>query len=207
MVGIVANVHESGLAQSIHPELYLPDRVQPLQTADLLVRTAGEPLQFLNAIRRQVLAIDREQPISNVKTMDEVMESSVGQQRLTLLLLGSFAGVALLLALVGIYGTIAYSVMQRTREFGIRRALGAQTGDILRSVVGRGLALTSAGMALGVLGALALTRLMNSLLFRVSATDPMAFGGAALLFLLVALAASYIPARRAARIDPMRALR
>ena len=123
------------------------------------------------------------------------------------ILLGSFAGVALLLALIGIYGIIAYSVAQRTQELGIRRALGAQQSDILRLVVGQGLRLALVGIAVGIAGALALTRLMKALLFHVSATDPATFAIVAALFLLVALAASYIPARRATRIDPMAALR
>ena len=135
------------------------------------------------------------------------MEEQVGQRRLLVILLGSFARVALLLALIGIYGIIAYSVAQRTQEMGIRRALGAQQSDILRLVVGQGFRLALAGVAIGIAGAFALTRLMTALLFHVSATDPATFAGVALLFLVVALAASYIPARRATRIDPMAALR
>jgi ABC-type antimicrobial peptide transport system permease subunit len=139
--------------------------------------------------------------------MDEVLEATLGQRRMTMLLLGSFAAMAMLLALVGIYGVIAYSVAQRTREVGIRRALGAQRGDIVRLVLGQGLGLTLAGVVLGIGGALALTRVMERLLFHVSATDPTTFVAIALLLVVVALAASYIPARRAARIDPMAALR
>ncbi len=135
------------------------------------------------------------------------MEASLGQRRLTMLLLEVFAGVAMLLAVVGIYGVIAYSVAQRTQELGIRRALGAQESDIFRMVVGQGLGLTLAGVALGLAGAFALTRVLRSLLFHVSATDPGTFTGGALLFVGVALLASYIPARRATRIDPITALR
>ena len=139
--------------------------------------------------------------------MDDLVEEEVGQRRLLVILLGSFALMALLLALLGIYGIIAYSVAQRTQEMGIRRALGAQQSDILRLVVGQGFRLTLAGVAVGIAGAFGLTRLMTSLLFHVSATDPATFVGVAVLFLLVALLASYIPARRATRIDPMAALR
>jgi ABC-type antimicrobial peptide transport system permease subunit len=139
--------------------------------------------------------------------MDEVLDATLGQRRLTMLLLGSFAGMALLLAVVGLYGVIAYSVSQRTQELGIRRALGAQQGDILRLVMSHALGLTLAGIAIGIAGAFALTRVMRNLLFQVSATDPATFVGIAFLFLLVALAASYVPARRAAQIDPMAALR
>jgi len=139
--------------------------------------------------------------------MDDLVESDIGQRRLLLILLGSFAAVALLLALVGIYGVIAYSAAQRTQEVAIRRALGAQQGDILRMMIGQGLALAVVGVGLGLAGALALTRLMTSLLFHVNATDPATFAAVAGLFLLAALAASYLPARRATRTHPMTALR
>ena len=162
---------------------------------------------FASAIRSHVRSIDRDVPVTAVRTMDDVVEASLGQRRLTMLLLEVFAGVAMLLAVVGIYGVIAYSVAQRTQELGIRRALGAQESDILRMVVGQGLGLTLAGVALGVAGAFALTRVLESLLFHVSATDPATFTGAALLFVGAALLASYIPARRATRIDPITALR
>jgi ABC-type antimicrobial peptide transport system permease subunit len=139
--------------------------------------------------------------------MDDLMEAEGGERRAPLMLLGCFACAALLLAVIGIYGVIAYSVAQRTQEVGIRRALGAQDTDILRMVVRQGLALTLAGVALGIAGALALTRLLSDLLFHTKAIDPLIFAGVALLFILVAFAASYIPARRAAKIDPMAALR
>jgi ABC-type antimicrobial peptide transport system permease subunit len=173
----------------------------------LAIRTERDPLRFTRMVREQVLALDRDQPISAVQTMDDLVEAEVGQRRLIAVLLGSFAGVALLLALVGIYGVISYSVAQRTHEVGIRRALGAQRTDIFRMVMGQGLGLTLAGIGIGIGGAIALTRVMKSLLFHVSATDPITFAGIALLLILVALAASYIPARRATRIDPMAALR
>jgi ABC-type antimicrobial peptide transport system permease subunit len=139
--------------------------------------------------------------------MDELVEEQVGQRRLLVILLGSFAGVALLLALIGIYGNIAYSVAQRTQEMGIRRALGAQQSDILLLVVGQGFRLALGGVAVGIAAAFGLTRLMKTLLFHVSVTDPATYAGVALVFLIVALAASYIPARRATRIDPMAALK
>jgi len=139
--------------------------------------------------------------------MDELFESSVGRQRLTLLLLGAFAIVALVLAAVGIYGVIAYSVTQRTQELGIRRALGARQTDILLLIAGQGLALTLAGIVSGIAGALALTRVMKGLLFQVNATDPATFCGIAVLVVAVSLAASLIPAWRAMRADPMASLR
>lgn len=207
IVGVAADVHERGFPSKAIPEIYLPTHSYPLQSAGLLVRTGSNPLSFVNSIRREVLAIDRDQPISDVQTMDELLESSVGQQRLTLALLAGFAGMALALASIGIYGLIAYSVVQRTAELGIRRALGAQAGDILRLVIGQCLGLTLTGLALGIGGALALTRLMTTLLFQVTATDPSIFAGVALAFTAVALAAACIPALRATRIDPMVALR
>jgi predicted permease len=207
VVGIVAHVRQN-LEDSTWPEtVYVSFAQNPQPFAMLAVRTESAALGFTSAIREQVQALDRDQAISAVRTMDELVESEVGQRHLLLILLGSFAGVALLLALIGIYGLIAYSVAQRTQEMGIRRALGAQQSDILRLVVGQGFRLALAGVAVGITGAFALTRVMKTLLFHVSATDPATFAGVALLFLFVALAASYIPARRATRIDPMAALR
>jgi ABC-type antimicrobial peptide transport system permease subunit len=139
--------------------------------------------------------------------MESVFEATLGERRLTMLLLGVFASVALLLATVGIYGVVAYSVAQRTREVGIRRALGAQQGDILRLILGQGFGMVLGGITIGSGGAFVLTRVMKRMLFQVNATDPTTFAGIALLFVIVALAASYLPARRAARIDPMAALR
>ncbi len=207
VVGVAADIHEGGLASDAVPEFYLPCVVHPPQSAYLAVRANGDPLRIAGAIRSEVLAVDRDQPVSDIRTMEALLESSMGQRRLIMLLLGTFAGVALLLAVIGIYGVIAYSVAQRTQEVGIRRALGAQHGDILRLVLGQGLGLALAGVSIGIGGAYALTGVMKSFLFHVSPTDPVTFIGIAALFVAVALAASYIPARRAARIDPMAALR
>jgi len=207
IVGIAADVHEGGLASDAVAEFYVPSVVHPPQTAYLAVRTEGDPLQWANAIRNQVRAIDPDQSIADVKTMDAVFEGTLGQRRMTMLLLGTFAGVALLLAVIGIYGVIAYSAAQRTREMGIRRALGAQQTDILRLMLGQGLLLALGGVVAGIGGAFALTRVVKTFLFQVSATDPTTFAGIAVLFVVVALAASYFPARRASRIDPMAALR
>jgi putative ABC transport system permease protein len=207
IVGVVGDVHEGGLTTEPRPEFYVPLVVHPPQRAYLAVRTQGDSLGLANAIRSQVLAIDGDQAVSDIHTMEEVIDESVGQRLLTMMLVGTFAGVALLLAIVGIFGLVAYSAARRTQEVGIRRALGAQQGDILRLVVSQGLALALCGVVLGVVGAFALTRVMKEFLFQMSATDPPTFLGVALLFVLVALAASFIPARRAARGDPMIALR
>jgi predicted permease len=207
VVGIAADIHEGGLASDAVAEFYLPMAKHSPQTGFLMVRTEGDPMRLADTLRERVLAVDRDQPVSDIRTMDAVFEATLGQRRLTMVLLGVFAGMALLLATIGIYGVVAFSVGQRTREIGIRRALGAQRGDILRLILSQGAAMALAGVAVGIGGALALTRVMSRMLFQVSATDPVTFAGIALLFVVVALAASYIPARRAARIDPMAALR
>jgi putative ABC transport system permease protein len=207
IVGIAAHVHES-LEPGAWPEsVYVSLAQNAPPYATLAIRTTGDPLRFTKAVREQVQALDRDQPVALVRTMDDLVEEQVGQRRLLVILLGSFALIALLLALIGIYGIIAYSVAQRTQEMGIRRALGAQPSDILGLVVGQGIRLALAGVAVGIAAAFGLTRLMTTVLFHVTPTDPATFVAVALLFLLVALAASYIPARRATRIDPMAALR
>jgi putative ABC transport system permease protein len=207
IVAIAPNVRQYARDETPKPEVYLSSAQKPPGIAMLAVRTDGNPLAFANAIRNQILTIDRDQPVSGIATMDDLVETSEGQLRLMMMLLGTFAGAATLIATIGIYGVIAYSVGQRTREMGIRRALGARPADILSLVVAQGLRLVLAGVLLGLGGAWAVTRLLQDLLFRVSATDPMTFVGVALLFVLVAAAASYIPARRAIGIDPMNALR
>ena len=210
IVGVAADMHQV-LEEDPLPAIFRPlDQYLaqfPLGSAALLVRTAGDPRQFVNAVRNRVTAIDRDQPISAVQTMEELIAAQGGQRRVILMLLGCFAAGALVLAVIGIYGVIAYSVAQRTPEIGIRRALGAQNVDIVWSVVSHGLALTLAGIVLGIGAALALTRVLASLLFHTSAADAATFLVVALLFLMVALAASYLPAWRAARLDPARALR
>jgi putative ABC transport system permease protein len=207
IVGVVANVRHSGRDDNPKPEVYLPCAQKPPGSAMLAVRTDGKPLSFANAVRGQVLAMDRDQPVSAVSTMDELVEASEGQLRLMMTLLGTFAAAAAILAVVGLYGVISYSVVQRTKEIGIRRALGAQRRDILSLVAGQVLSLALVGVLLGICGAFALTRLLQDLLFQVSATDPATFVGISILFVLVGMAASYMPARRAAQVDPMVALR
>jgi putative ABC transport system permease protein len=207
VVGIASNVRQSGRDENPRPEVYLPCAQKPPASAMLAVRTDGSPLSFANAVRAQVLAIDRDQPVSAVASMDELVEASEGQLRLMMMLLGTFAGAAVLLAVVGLYGLISYSVVQKTKEIGIRRALGAHRGDILSLIAGQVVRLTLTGVLLGIGGAFALTRLLKDLLFQVRATDPTTFVGISILFVLVGGFASYIPARRAAKVDPMVALR
>jgi len=207
IVGISADIREVGKDEDPRLELYLPSAQAPNRSASLIVRTNSNPLTLAGAIQKQVLTIDPEQPVSDVATMDEVEESSEGQLRLLTMLLGGFAGVATLLATVGLYGVISYSVAQRTKEIGIRQALGAQRGDILALVVGQGLGLSVSGVFVGVCAACGLTRFLKDVLFEVGATDPGTFAAMAILFVLLASLASYIPARRATKVDPMVALR
>ena len=207
IIRIVANIHQD-LEDIAWPQsVYVAFAQNPQASAVFAMRVAGDPLSYSRAVREQVRELDPNQTIGKVQTMDDLLEAQVGQRRLLAILLGSFAGVALLLALIGIYGVIAYSVAQRTQEVGIRRALGAQQTDILRLVIGQGLVLAGSGIMIGLIGSFALTRVMKTLLFHVSATDPATFAGIAALFLVVAVTACYIPARRASRIDPMAALR
>jgi putative ABC transport system permease protein len=173
----------------------------------LVVRAEGDPANMIRAVEKQVWAVDKDQPMYKIRTMEQVVGESQSSSRFTLAVLAIFAAVAMGLAAVGIYGVISYTVTQRTREIGIRIALGAERSDVLRLVVGQGTVLAVSGVAVGLGGALALTRVMRNLLFGVSATDPLIFAGAALFLAAVAMLASYIPARRAMRVDPMVSLR
>ena len=207
IVGVLADVRNVNLAADPQPEIYLPFAQLPTSSMNLVVRTAGDPRQFVNAVRAKVFEVDRGQPVTAIRTMDEVLEAGAAQPRFTTSLLGGLSLTALILAIVGIYGAIAYSVAERTQEMGIRMALGARRADILRLVLRQGLMLAAIGIAIGLGAALALTRLLGSLLYRVSVTDPLTFCAGAALFTAVALLASYIPARRATRVDPVIALR
>jgi putative ABC transport system permease protein len=173
----------------------------------LVMRAAGDPANLSSSIRRSVLELDKDQPVSGIKTLAENLSSSVAQQRFAMLLLVVFASVAMLLAGVGIYGVMSYSITQRTHEIGIRRALGASTHDVLKLVVGQGMILTLIGLVVGLSGAFALTRLMNTLLFDVSATDITTFAFFSVSVAVVALVACLVPALRALKVDPMTALR
>jgi putative ABC transport system permease protein len=206
IVGIAADAR-LGLDVDARAGIYLPSAQEPPQSAMLAIRTKSDPLEFAKAVRGEVLAIDPDQPVSAIASMDQLVEASEGQLRLMMTLLGTFAAAAALLAVVGIYGVISYSVVRRTREIGIRRALGAQRSDILSLVVRQVISLALAGIFLGICGAFALTRVLKDLLFQISATDPATFAGISILFVIAGLAASYIPARHATKVDPMVALR
>jgi putative ABC transport system permease protein len=173
----------------------------------LTIRTTSDPMSFVAAVRSQVSGLDKDLAVSNIATMNEIVSRSVAQPRFVLLLLGLFAALALVLAAVGIYGVMSYSVTQRTHELGIRVALGASSKDVVRLVVGQGMGLAVAGVGIGVAASLALTRVMESLLYGVSATDPVTYVVISLVLGVVAVMASVIPARRASKVDPMVALR
>ena len=207
IVGIVGDVKQYGLAQPTTLQTYEPYLQMPFSAVTLVVRTEGNPAALSGPIRSEVLALDKEQPVSRIRTLDQIISGSVQQQRFTMLLLGVFAGVALILAAVGLYGVMSYAVTQRTHEIGIRMALGANTGNVLRLVVGHGMLLALIGVAIGLAGAFAFTRVMSKLLFAVSTTDTVTFAGISLMLTGVALIACLVPARRATKVDPMVALR
>jgi putative ABC transport system permease protein len=207
IVGIVGDVRYESLVDEAYPTVYMPipELTYPFMT--LVFRTGGDSLHIAPAVRKALLEIDPDQPVSDVRTMDEVMATTVGRARFNTLLLGLFAGLATLLAAIGIFGVMNYSVTLRTREIGLRMALGAQPREVLRLILKQGLLLTAIGIAVGLAGALALTRVMSGLLFGVGSTDPATFAAIALLLTLVSLIACYLPARRATRVNPLIALR
>jgi putative ABC transport system permease protein len=207
VVGITASVRHSGLGADADPELFSPYLQGPWEVMAFVVRTRGNPEDLGAAVRSQLWAIDKEQPISRMSTMDKILADSLAGRRLNLVLLGSFAGVALLLALIGIYGVISYAVVQRTGEIAIRMALGAQRSSVWKLVLRQGAALSAAGIVIGILASLGLTRLMSTMLFHVRPMDPVTLASVAAVVLATATLASFLPARRATRIDPMQALR
>jgi putative ABC transport system permease protein len=188
-------------------QVYFPHEQVPTRDMMVALRTKGDPTSLASLLRAEVQALDHEQPIFDVKTMEQRVYDYLRQPRFNMVLIGAFAGLALVLAAVGIYGVISYSVAQRTQEIGIRMALGAQQGDVLRMVLQSAMLLVAIGLGIGLAAALASTRVLQSLLFGVSTTDPATFVAIAVLLAAVALLASYIPARRATKVDPMVALR
>jgi putative ABC transport system permease protein len=206
IVGVVGDVHHTGLNTPANPEMYLSQLQEPQDAMAVLARTTGDPLQLAAAAREQVKAMDKDLPV-RVTTMDQLFANSVAGQRFNTSLLGIFAVVALLLAMIGVFGVINYSVAQRTHELGIRIALGAQRRDVFKLVVGQGLLLALVGVGVGVAGAVGLTHLIAGLLFGVSPTDGPTFVVVSLIVTAVAFLACYLPARRATRVDPLIALR
>jgi putative ABC transport system permease protein len=207
IIGVVGAVRHGGPGKEPRPEFFLPHTQMPFLTLTTVVRVAGDPLAMVGAVRKEVRALDGELPVGRVKTLDQYLTESVAQPRFNTLLLALFAGVAMTLTAVGLYGVMAYSVSARMREIGVRVALGARRHDVLRLVISQGMKLTLIGLAIGLVTALALTQLMAGLLFGVTPTDPATFALIALLLAGVAMLACYIPARRATKVDPMVALR
>jgi predicted permease len=207
VVGVVNDVRQKGLAGDAMLEAYTPVLEDAGEALSFVIRVTGEPAGLISAVRGVVAAVEPNQALHNVMTMEQRLANTTTSRRLNMTLLGSFAGVALLLAVVGIYGVMSYAVTQRRGEIGVRMALGAQKSDVLGLVIGGGLRLTLAGVVIGLIGAFALTRYLSSLLYAVKTTDPMTFAGVSLILLLVAVLACWLPARRAAKVDPMEALR
>jgi predicted permease len=207
VIGMAADIKNKGIEQDTQPQLYLSFSQLPWGNMNLLVRTAVPPQNMTSAVRAQIAAVDPEQPVTKVQTVDDLVENSRAQPRFTMMLLSVFSAAALLLAVIGIYGVLSYSVAQRRQEFGIRLALGAERTDILRLVVRQGLILSITGIGLGLIVALFLTQLMSSMLYKVGTRDLTTFALTPLVFLGIALLACYLPARRATKVNPIEALR
>jgi putative ABC transport system permease protein len=207
IVGVVRDVKHYQLDGEIRPEMYVPLTQYSRSIMTIVVRTALAPESLALAARRELIEIDKDVPVAELRTMEELLGASVSRPRLYSALLGIFSAVALLLAAVGIYGVMAYSVNQRTRELGLRMALGAEASSVRGMILRQAMAAVLGGIAFGTAGAFAVTRVMKDLLFGVSPTDPLTFFGASMLLVTVAAAAAYFPARRATRVDPLVALR
>jgi putative ABC transport system permease protein len=206
VIGVVGDVRQAGLIDPPAPQMYLSSLQEPSASMTLVVRTS-RPASMAPIVRRDIRALDKELPIGTMEPMDRIVWNSVGRPRFNALLLGVSGAIALVLAVIGVYGVIAYAVQRRTHEIGIRRALGAQTRDVLRLVLGQALGLVFSGIAAGVLGAIVLTRSLTTLLYDVAPTDPATFLSVAVLLTGIALLACYVPTRRATRVDPTDALR
>jgi len=208
VIGVVKDVRQNDFIAQPKMQMYLPYRqMKDLAANALVVRTSVEPMSLATAVRNAIWAVDKDQPVADIDTMDHIVSEAITRQRFSMLLLGIFAALALLLAAVGIYGVMSYSVAQRTHEIGVRMALGARRADVLQMTVKQGLKLVSVGMILGLVAAISLTRVLASLLYGISATDPITFICISLVLLAVAILASYVPALRATKVDPIIALR
>ncbi len=207
VVGVVSDIHDFGLEEKARGNLYRPFAQIPFPLVAFVVRTSGRPASLTSAVKEAIWSVDRNQPIDKIIGLDQLADESLGVRRVSSVLLGGFAALALLLAGLGIYGVTAFSVAQRTHEIGVRMALGAQSENVLKIVLGYGLKIALTGMAIGLAGAFVLSQLVQSLLYGVKPTDAVTFAGTAVLLAVIALVACYVPARRAMRVDPMVALR
>jgi predicted permease len=208
VIGVLEDVQERGYDLSMKPGVYVAASQIDGWTSDyLVIRSRSSPIALVPAVRRVIAAADPEEPVSNVETMDQIIDENVSDRSQQMTLLGAFAGLALLLASIGLYGVLSYTVTQRSREIGLRMALGASQANVTRLIVGHGIALTAAGLFIGLLGSWAATRALKNLLYGVSTTDPITFASVAALLTLISLAACWIPAYRASRVDPVVVLR
>jgi putative ABC transport system permease protein len=207
IVGVVGDVRRSGLADEVPLQVYCPLSQRPPPFATLMVRTALVPTSLTKAIQGALWRIDPDTPLSDIAAMDTVISQSVARPRVYLVVFGAFAAITLVLASIGLYALIAYGVAQRTREFGVRTALGACPSDLLKMVLREGVALVGLGLGLGVLGAFAAARILQGMIFETSVHDPLVFGIISFLLGIVAIIAAYVPARRAAKADPLVALK
>jgi putative ABC transport system permease protein len=207
IVGVIGDVLHSGLDATARPEMFVPYWQSPTTQMTFVVKTTPDAAAMLPAVKSAIREVNRNQTFSKTATMDQLINDSLRQRRFNLFLLVSFAVLALMLAAIGVYGSINYSTRQRTHEIGLRMALGAQSGSVLRLIIGQGLMLAITGVGIGLIASIALTRLMKGLLFGISATDPVTFIAISLLLIVMGLLASWIPARRATRVDPLVALR
>jgi putative ABC transport system permease protein len=208
VVGVVADMRQGGMDMPVRPEAYFPfEQADFFPPNSLAVRTVGDPVTIVNEVRQQVSRVDKDQPVANVQTMNDLVDSSIAQPRMNTLLLGGFAGIALLLAALGIYAVLSFAVTQRTREIGVRIALGARFGDVLKMILASGARLFVAGAAIGLVAAFSLSRLMSHLLFEVSPGDLVSYASVVVVFSAIAFLACFVPARRAAKVDPTVALK
>ena len=207
VVGIVADVKPEGVDRGTPPQAFLPLSQLTPRTIAIVARTKVEPLSVVSAMEAAVQGLDKDMPLTRVRSMEDLMSRAIARQRASTLVLGVFAAVAILLSAIGLYGIVSHNVTERTREIGVRMALGAERRRVLRQFVGQGLALAALGIGIGLAGAVVTSRLLETPLFNVKPSDPVTLAAVASLLLIVSLVACYCPARRAARIDPLTALR
>jgi putative ABC transport system permease protein len=207
IVGIVSDVKQYSLDSSQPIQAYEPYAQMPFSSMIFILRTAADPATLSQSVRARILAVDKDQPVTAVRPLEEAIADSMGAQRFSTWLLSAFASIAVVLASVGLYGVMAYLVTQRSHEIGLRMALGAPRTNVFKMVIGQGMVLTAIGIAIGVAGALALTRLMATMLYEITTTDPLTFAAIPVILAVVAFFACYLPALRATKVDPMVALR